>query len=104
MVEEFGKRRDLIIAHFRKHLKNIEFVEPLGAFYFFFRVDNYFSPGIATAADWCAKLMATQGVAVVPGDAFGDPRWVRMSFAASEKDLVKALERITKFARSLPSR
>ena len=45
--------------------------------------------------------MAKEGVAVVPGDAFGDPRWVRMSYAAAEKDLVRALERITRFARSL---
>lgn len=104
MVEEFGKRRDLILEHFRKNLPDIEFVEPVGAFYFFFRVDNYFGPGIATAADWCAKLMAKEGVAVVPGDAFGDSRWVRMSFAAAEKDLVKALERITRFARSLSPR
>ncbi len=104
MVEEFRKRRDLLLTHFRKHLPDVEFVEPVGAFYFFFRVDNYFGPGMTTAAEWCAKLMAAEGVAVVPGDAFGDPRWVRMSFAASEKDLGKALERITRFARSLPAR
>jgi len=42
-------------------------------------------------------------VAVVPGDAFGDPRWVRLSYAASEKDLTRALERITRFARKIES-
>jgi aspartate aminotransferase len=101
MVEEFRQRRDLVVSHFRKQLPDVEFVEPLGAFYFFFRVDNYFEGGIASAAQWCERLMAKEGVAVVPGDAFGDPRWVRLSFAASEKDLVRALERITRFARSL---
>jgi len=47
--------------------------------------------------------LAAQGVAVVPGDAFGDPRWVRLSYAASEKDLTRALDRITQFARKLES-
>lgn len=104
MVDEFRKRRDMLLAHFRKHLPNVEFVEPMGAFYLFFRVDNYFGPGISTGAEFCSKLMASEGVALVPGDAFGDPRFVRLSFAASEKDLVKALERITRFARSLKPR
>jgi aspartate aminotransferase len=101
MVEEFRKRRDLVVSHFRKRLPEMEFVEPLGAFYFFFRVDHFFGDGIATAGQFCERLMAKEGVAVVPGDAFGDPRWVRMSYAAAEKDLVRALERITRFARSL---
>jgi aspartate aminotransferase len=101
MVDEFRKRRDLLVSHFRKNLPNIEFVEPLGAFYFFFRVDNYFRDGMTTAAQFCEKLMAQEGVAVVPGDAFGDSRWVRLSFAAAEKDLVRAMERITRFVRSL---
>ncbi len=101
MVEEFRKRRDLVVTHFRKQLPEMEFVEPLGAFYFFFRVDSYFGPGIGTAAQFCERLMAQEGVAIVPGDAFGDPRWVRLSFACSEKDLTRALERITRFARSL---
>jgi aspartate aminotransferase len=101
MVEEFRKRRDLMVSHFRKHLKDMEFVEPLGAFYFFFRVDHYFGNGIGSAAQFCERLMAAEGVAIVPGDAFGDPRWVRLSFACSEKDLTRALERITRFARSL---
>lgn len=101
MVDEFRKRRDIVVNHFRKNLQEMEFVEPLGAFYFFFRVDHYFGNGIATAGQWCERLMAQEGVAVVPGDAFGDPRWVRLSFACSEKDLTRALERITRFARSL---
>ena len=101
MVEEFRKRRDLVVAHFRRQLPGVEFVEPMGAFYFFFRVDGYFSGGMSTAAQFCERLMAQEGVAIVPGDAFGDARWARMSFAASERDLTRALDRITRFARSL---
>jgi aspartate aminotransferase len=101
MVEGFRKRRDLVVGHFREHLPGVEFVDPLGAFYFFFRADSYFNDEITSGAAFCQRLMAEQGVAVVPGDAFGDPRWVRMSYAASDKDLARALERITQFARKL---
>ena len=57
--------------------------------------------GLTSAAQFCERLMADEGVAVVPGDAFGDPRWVRMSYAASDKDLTSALERITRFVSAL---
>jgi aspartate aminotransferase len=101
MVEAFRNRRDMVVQHFRRYLPGVEFVEPLGAFYFFFRVDSYFSPGgITSAAQFCERLMADEGVALVPGDAFGDPRWVRLSYAASERDLTGALERIGRFARA----
>ncbi len=101
MVDGFRRRRDLVVRHFREHLPGVEFIEPLGAFYFFFRVDGYFNEEIGTAAAFCQRLMAEQGVAMVPGDAFGDARWVRMSYAASDRDLTRALERITQFARKL---
>lgn len=101
MVDAFRKRRDLVVGYFREHLPGVEFVEPLGAFYFFFRVDSYFNDEIPTAAAFCQRLMAEQGVAVVPGDAFGDARWVRMSYAASDRDIARALDRITQFARKL---
>ncbi|HXV85082.1 MAG TPA: aminotransferase class I/II-fold pyridoxal phosphate-dependent enzyme, partial [Gemmatimonadales bacterium] len=104
MVEAFRHRRDLVVDHFRRHMPGVEFIEPLGAFYFFFRVDTYFARGgFTSAAGFCERLMADQGVAVVPGDAFGDPRWVRMSYAASEKDLSAALERMTRFVGGLAS-
>jgi aspartate aminotransferase len=101
MVDGFRRRRDLVVGHFREHLPGVEFVDPLGAFYFFFRVDGYFNDEITSGAAFCQRLMAEQGVALVPGDAFGDARWVRMSYAASDRDLARALERITLFARKL---
>jgi aspartate aminotransferase len=102
MVEAFRSRRDLVVEHFRRHMPGVEFIEPLGAFYFFFRVDSYFSPaGMSTAGQFCERLMADEGVAVVPGDAFGDARWARLSYAASDRDLTRALERLTRFVRAL---
>lgn len=99
MVESFRHRRDLVVSHFRTHLPGVEFVEPVGAFYFFFRVDHLFNDEITGAAGFCEALLASEGVALVPGEPFGDPRWVRLSYAAAETDLTAALERIAGFMR-----
>lgn len=97
MVKEFGRRRDLVVEFFRNRLQGVEFVEPMGAFYLFFRVDQFFATEDDTALGFCEELMAEEALALVPGDAFGDKRWVRLSFAASEKDIKKGLERLERF-------
>ncbi|HXH63127.1 MAG TPA: pyridoxal phosphate-dependent aminotransferase [Gemmatimonadales bacterium] len=96
MVAEFRKRRDLVVGRFRQELPGVEFVDPLGAFYFFFRVDSF---GRMTGTDFCTQLITETGVALVPGAAFGDDRWVRLSYAAATGELTKALERIVTFAK-----
>ncbi|MGH7700269.1 MAG: pyridoxal phosphate-dependent aminotransferase [Gemmatimonadales bacterium] len=98
MVAEFRKRRDLVVGRFRKHLPGAEFVEPTGAFYFFFRVDSF---GRITGTDFCTRLVAEKGVALVPGAAFGDDRWVRLSYAAASAEIAKGLDRIIAFAQNL---
>jgi aspartate aminotransferase len=98
MVGEFRKRRDLVVSRFRRDLLGVEFVEPHGAFYFFFRVDSF---GGISGTDFCTRLITETGVALVPGTAFGDDRWVRLSYAAATSDIEDALERIVKFAKRL---
>jgi aspartate aminotransferase len=103
MVAAFRKRRDLLVERFRASAPGVEYVEPHGAFYFFFRVDGI-SPGLG-GAEFCTRLMQEEGVALVPGAAFGDDRWVRLSYAVSEVELGQALDRIFRFiARLAPSR
>ncbi|HEV8266454.1 MAG TPA: pyridoxal phosphate-dependent aminotransferase [Gemmatimonadales bacterium] len=98
MVAEFRKRRDLVVARFRKDLSGSEFVDPLGAFYFFFRVDCF---GKISGTEFCTRLITDSGVALVPGAAFGDDRWVRLSYAAATADITQALDRIVGFAKKL---
>ena len=45
--------------------------------------------------------MAEEGVALVPGAAFGDDRWVRLSYAAADKELDAGVDRIIRFIRRL---
>ncbi len=91
MVAAFRNRRDRVVSRFRGTAPGVEFVEPHGAFYFFFRVDGI-AKGL-TGTSFCEQAMAA-GVAMVPGAAFGDDRWVRMSYAVSDQDLETALDRI----------
>lgn len=93
MVAAFRRRRDLVVSRFRAEAPGVEFVEPTGAFYFFFRVDGVTRLHDYTGSAFCERAMAA-GVALVPGAAFGDDRWVRMSYAASDKDLELALGRL----------
>jgi aspartate aminotransferase len=97
MVEAFRGRRDLVETYFRRNLPGVEFVDPVGAFYFFFRVDHLFAGELTSGASFCEFLLQREGVALVPGDAFGDPRWVRLSYAAADEQIRRALERIGRF-------
>ncbi|MCH6547415.1 MAG: aminotransferase class I/II-fold pyridoxal phosphate-dependent enzyme, partial [Gemmatimonadetes bacterium] len=101
MVQQFHRRREIVVEYFREHLPGFEFVEPLGAFYLFFRVDACFGGEINDAVTFCQRLIADGGVALVPGEAFGDDRWVRLSFAASEQQIRKALKRLVLFINNL---
>lgn len=94
MREAFRRRRDLVTSRMRELLPGVPFVEPVGAFYLYFRVDGFLSEETPDATAWCSKVLEEQGVALVPGAAFGDDRWVRMSFASADDVLEDALGRI----------
>jgi aspartate aminotransferase len=94
MVGVFRHRRERLVSLFRKHLPKVEFKPPAGAFYLFFRVDGFYHDEISDSITFCRWLLETTGVALVPGAAFGDDRFVRLSFAAPEDELVEAVRRM----------
>jgi aspartate aminotransferase len=94
MVGVFRHRRERLISLFRKHLPKVEFEPPAGSFYLFFRVDGFFRDDITSSVAFCRWLLETTGVALVPGAAFGDDRFVRLSFAAPEDELIEAVRRM----------
>jgi len=97
MLQAFTRRRDLVVARIREVIPDARFVHPAGAFYLYFRVDHLFSGDVTGATAWCSKLLEAEGVALVPGGAFGDDRWVRMSYAASDEMLEVAFRRMGRF-------
>ena len=94
MLEAFQRRRDLVVGLLEELLPEVRFVEPRGAFYLFFRVDSFYDDEIPDSSEFCTWLLETAGVAVVPGTAFGDDRYVRMSFASSDDVLEAGIRRM----------
>jgi aspartate aminotransferase len=98
MQSEFLKRRNLVFELLQK-IPGLKTNLPQGAFYFFPDVTYYFGKSyngetIHNASDLCNYILANAHVAIVTGDAFGDPKSVRLSYAASEEKLREAIKRI----------
>lgn len=98
MVAEYRTRRD-IVYKLLKEIPGIKTNYPEGAFYFFPDVSYYFGKAdgnfvIKNGDDFCMYMLEKGQVALVPGGAFGDENCVRLSYAASEKDLKEALQRM----------
>lgn len=98
MVSEYHKRRD-IVYNLLKEIPGVKANYPQGAFYFFPDVSYYFGKKdgdtvIKNADDFCFFMLDKGHVSLVPGGAFGDDNCVRLSYAASEKDLVEAMKRM----------
>jgi len=94
MTATFRGRRDRAAALLKELLPQLSFVEPMGAFYFFIRVDALFREGVSDSTALCSWLLEESGVAMVPGVAFGDDRFVRVSFATSDELMESALRRV----------
>lgn len=95
MGQAFARRRDLVCRLMDDLLPGVPFIRPCGAFYLFFCVEGFFDEEITSATQWCSQLLQQQGVALVPGAAFGDDSWVRMSFASADEVIEEAFMRIS---------
>ncbi len=98
MVDEYKKRRE-IVYQLLKEIPGVKTNLPQGAFYFFPDISSYFgkSDGTTTiknADDFAMFMLEKAHVSMVSGGAFGDEKCVRLSYAASEKDLREALKRM----------
>ena len=100
MKEAFVKRRAFCVKEF-KTIKNISFAEPEGAFYIFFSVEKLLGEKYPTATAWAEALLEKEKVAVVPGEAFSYPGYIRLSYAASMEDLEQAIKRIKRFTSNI---
>lgn len=106
MRDEFRKRRDLVYSML-KEIPGMKVNLPEGAFYFFPDISFYIgktsiSRGnegggeIKNSTDLCMYLLDKAHVALVPGDAFGNDNHIRISYAASQENLIEAMKRIKK--------
>lgn len=102
----FRRRRDLVVGMLNR-APGIECPMPEGAFYVYPSVAGLIGTAtpegrvIATDEDFCRELLEAEGVAVVFGAAFGGSPNFRLSYAASDDQLIDACLRIERFARGL---
>lgn len=98
MRQEFEKRRDYIVKRLNK-IKGIKCFKPNGAFYVFPNIKKllgktYGGTKIDTAAELATYLLDKAKIAVVPGEGFGAPYNVRLSYATSMKNIEEGLNRL----------
>ena len=99
MYDTYNKRRKIMADGFKKI--GLPTFEPQGAFYIF---PNISVTGLSSA-DFTERLLEEEEVAVIPGGAFGESGegFVRCSYATSNENLFKALERMDKFVNQTSS-
>jgi aspartate aminotransferase len=89
LCAEFQKRRDYIVSRLKK-IKKLSYVLPQGAFYIFCDIS-------LTGMDsklFAERLLDEAFVSLIPGESFGSPDYVRISFATSLQQITKGLDRI----------
>jgi aspartate aminotransferase len=97
MLAEYRRRRDFVIQRLRA-IPGVGCAEPRGAFYAYPNISVALGKaGMTNTLQFAERLLAEARVAVVPGEAFGTNRHVRISYATSMHELERGLERIHQF-------
>lgn len=105
MVQAFDRRRRFLIDQLNG-LPRVRCTLPKGAFYMFPNVSRYFGlkagdDTIENPTDLCTFILEQEGVAMVPGEAFGSQQHIRISYATSLNILKEAVVRIERALRKL---
>ncbi len=98
MIATFDQRRRIIVEGLER--LGLKAPQPKGAFYAFPDLSGRFDE--RGSAGFCADLLEAEALATVPGDAFGAPRHIRLSYALGKEQLVEALARLERFLASRP--
>ena len=98
MRASFKKRRNFMVEQLND-IEGVSCFSPGGAFYVFPDISSYLNSTtplgkpVQSSTDLCLYLLDEAGLALVPGDAFGEPNGLRMSYAAAMDELVEAMNR-----------
>ncbi len=96
MLAEYDRRRNHIVAGLRA-IPGVTCTEPGGAFYAYPGVAAHLRNGVADTTTLSKLLLERQNVVVVPGDAFGTPGYLRISYATSMERIDEGLRRLKNF-------
>ncbi len=95
MREEFKKRRDIMTAAFGE-IPPIRFLKPQGAFYLFC---DFSALKLGSSLEMAQRMLDEVHVAVIPGEGFGAPGFLRLSFATSQERIREGTRRIKEWVR-----
>ena len=95
MADAYAKRREYVCR--RLDEMGLSYPKPEGAFYVFPDISKY---GL-TGEEFCTRMIREAKVAAVPGSCFGCEGHIRLSYACSDSDLKKGLDRLENFLSSL---
>jgi aspartate aminotransferase len=93
MLTEYRRRRDFVHSALTA-ISKVSCVEPEGGFYVFPNLARYLGAEISSTVELARRLLDEKGVAVVPGEGFGAPGYVRLSFARSLEELREGVRRL----------
>jgi aspartate aminotransferase len=96
MLAEYARRRERIVAGLRA-IPGVTCNAPAGAFYAFPNISAHYRPDMADDTAVSKQLLDKAHVAVVPGEAFGAPGHVRISYATSMERIEEGLRRLEQF-------
>lgn len=102
MKHAFMRRRQLLAEGLSEI--GLEFTMPEGAFYFFVDVRSFLGNEYKNSLELSLALLEKAMVGVVPGSAFNHEGYIRLSYAASEEDILKAVQRMRSFFRGIACR
>jgi len=98
MLAEYQRRRDFVIDRLRQ-MPGMRVHSPAGTFYAFPNVSELLErTGLSSSAEFARRLLEQEHVVVIPGESFGAPGYVRISFATALTELERGLQRLQRFA------
>lgn len=105
MVKIFANRRNILLNEIKK-INNISYTFPDGAFYLFIDFSKFINKSykntiLNNASDIAIHLIKDFGVAVIPCTDFGMKNHIRLSYAISENDIIKGIEKINEFTQEI---
>ncbi len=103
MIDTYTKRRAYLLDRIRGN-PALTFVPPDGAFYLFVNISPYrdhFDEDASFSLAFTERLLAEEGLAIVPGIAFGMDDHVRICYAASLEEIERGLDRFIRFLDTL---
>ena len=93
MCQEFKKRRDLMVS-LVSQIPQIRYIKPEGAFYLFCDFSR-----LGEAEQVAKRILDEVNVAVIPGESFGAPGFIRLSFATSTERIQEGIRRIAQWIK-----